>query len=563
MQFKIVRPSSVMRREVMVVVKMLLPVIFILSIVIYFHEFVLNAINSNRAINGLIIFAALYGVTIIIIRLISAQIDFYTIDRFGREAKEIEDMGELINAPWLQKRYVRHYLGHIAVTGGTLSSALDQNAIENELQALSTEYEHKMELPQFIVGFMIAMGLLGTFIGLLETLTGISGMLDGMTGGGNIDEQFMKLVVELRKPLAGMGIAFSASMFGLVTSLMLAIMMINLRRYIGRVVSHARNVMHELTELTRAALPEGGMSGGSGGGRGDGGMVPSLTGDGAVNLQDFAYQLHDSSMATVGRIDMLGRKMETLFQLLESNVQATQRMVDLLGFGPRMRELNENMLDEIKLVVGAQVEQHKFSQRLIDVNVEASRAITNVVEAERDTQSNMTLLFKDLSDRVGRLEDSNGVLCRVFVEAKDGIISELKQVVNAQVEQYKYAQRSIDVETETSRAVTGLIEVERQAQTNSTLSMKDLSDKLGKLEDVNISAARHLFEIKENFGRLGGQISPVESIYGEVGRQTLLLETLVKEDRNLQKRLQSIHQDIRERTLALPGAANDDIEIES
>ena len=207
------------RRDTIVMIKLLMPVLAILGVVIWFHEFVVHAILVNVAINGLIIAAASYGVTLIVIRLVSASIDFRVIERFGHEAAAGAEMHKLLEEPWLKRRYVRHYLGHIAETGGTLHSQLDQNAIESELHALHTEYETKMEMPQFLVGFMIAMGLLGTFIGLLETLTGIAGMLDSLGGGGDIASQFTALVGELKKPLAGMGIAFSASMLALLPAL--------------------------------------------------------------------------------------------------------------------------------------------------------------------------------------------------------------------------------------------------------------------------------------------------------------------------------------------------------
>ena len=378
--------KRLIRRESRVLAIMTVPLLFLLVVVGYFHEFVLHAIQANVAINGLIIAAATYGIVLILMRLVSAQVDFYVIERFGREAMQGIYMRQLLEAPWLRRRYVRHYLSHIAQTGGTLSSALDQNAIENELKALSSEYEHKLELPQFLVGFMIAMGLLGTFIGLLETLTGISGMLDGMGGGGDdTSAKFMKLVGELRKPLAGMGIAFSASMFGLVTSLMLAIMMVNLRRYIGRVVSCARNVMHDLTELSHSASQSTNtthlgpddvrkLAAGMGRTRSFGAMtsdqIAKLEALGVANnaaLQDLATRTQESTWSIARSVDGLTKKIEALLVGVESSVVSTQKMTELLGFGPRMKETSENMLVELRALSAGQAEQRAISERRVSV----------------------------------------------------------------------------------------------------------------------------------------------------------------------------------------------------
>ena len=49
---------------------------------------------------------------------------------------------------------------------------------------------------------------------------GIPGRLPaGRAGGGGLDESFTKLIGNLERPLSAMGTAFSASMFGLIGSL--------------------------------------------------------------------------------------------------------------------------------------------------------------------------------------------------------------------------------------------------------------------------------------------------------------------------------------------------------
>lgn len=80
---------------------------------------------------------------------------------------------------------------------------------------------------QFIAGVLVMLGLIGTFWGLLETITSVgeamaaivnsfeAGQNAGQAGGGSMVE-FLKAI---SKPLQGMGIAFSASLFGLSGSL--------------------------------------------------------------------------------------------------------------------------------------------------------------------------------------------------------------------------------------------------------------------------------------------------------------------------------------------------------
>lgn len=386
--------SNFNQRDVIAMLKMVSPLIGLGAISAYFHEFIINAIKANIAINCGIIAATFYGVILILSRLVSAQADFRVIERFGHEASKGVYMKTLLAQPWLKRRYVRHYLSHIANTGGTMASQMDQNAIENELHALQAEYDSRLELPQFLVGFMIAMGLLGTFIGLLETLTGISGMLDGMGGSGeNVEAQFMKLVVELRKPLAGMGIAFSASMFGLVTSLVLAVMMTSLRRYVSRVISLARNVMHELIEHSSNVAHAGGSG-------------PHLSPETVARMASAAPEVANtaSNSLLIGRFDVMFKKMDMLIASFESSIAGTKKLTDLLGFGPRMQEISERSLEELKTLSTKYAEQAQHMQKILVASGEAAQMTQASVEQQKLARTELAAHIQSLSAQLAKLE---------------------------------------------------------------------------------------------------------------------------------------------------------------
>jgi len=353
------------KRDLSTIVSVTLPLLFVLSVSIHFHDFVWHAIVSNMAINLGIICAAIFGVVLILMRLFFVQQDFRIIERFGYEASQGADMRALLDEAWLQNRYVRHYLIHIANTGGTLSTHMERTSIESELHALQADYDSRLELPQFVVGFMIAMGLLGTFIGLLETLTGISGMLDGMGGSEDVQRQFMKLVVELRKPLAGMGTAFSASMFGLVASLMLGIMMTNLRRYISRVISLARNVMHDLKVVVAPTPIEGRPLTEADFGFPATATPPSGRGDDAAFLASF---------------DLFNKKIDKLVSTLGAHSDNTRKLHEQLGVGPRMKETSEKSLEVLKEIGMSTEDQQKSSRALVDGNLDLVRSVRSLAE---------------------------------------------------------------------------------------------------------------------------------------------------------------------------------------
>lgn len=498
------------KRDAVAFFKILSPLLLIIALAFHFHEFVLHAISSGFIINISIIVVALYGVFLILTRLRGAQIDFRVIERFGREANAGAKMKELLEEPWLKAVYVRHYLAHIANTGGTLHSQIDQNAIENELHALQAEYNNRLELPQFISGFMIAMGLLGTFVGLLETLTGISGMLDGMGAPGqDVQKQFGELVVKLRNPLAGMGIAFSASMFGLIASLMLAIMMINLRRYINRVTALARNVMHDLTVISSHNV--GAQPASAGHARSDAALASSI-----------------SNTTIAGRFDLLTRKIEAVLEAFETNINTTQRMVDLMGFGPRMKELSERTLDEIKNLSSNLIEQQQLMKALVDVNFESVKVGNTIVETHsisRDTNIEMLQTLKSLAGAEIFFSQ------RRDQEFRDRIISEIKSLATAQADQKKLVQSLVDLNGNSIRGLEAVVGVQKEAKAELSSMVGRLIETVQKVEEVDIGSARHLYDIKERLTKLSNNFNVVDLIASGVSGQTVLLETLVEEAR--------------------------------
>jgi hypothetical protein len=409
------------RRDRLVLVKMLAPLVLVACAAVYYRDFVISAIEANRVINGLILMTLTYGTALILTRLMGAQEDFRIIERFGFEAAAGKSMTQLLEEPWIRFRYVRHYLKHIAAMEVS-NAQLDRDAIEDELHALNGEYNSKLELPQFLVGFMIALGLLGTFIGLLETLTGISGMLSGLgKGDTSAEQQFMALVGELRKPLAGMGIAFSASMFGLVSSLMLAIMMINLRRYISRVILCARNVMHDLTEIRKTIGPQTG----AGGFAVIGGLnePPTPRERASHQLDDLTsstnYRSQDTNILLASRMDLLINKLEVLFRSFETSINGTTRLNELLGFGPRMKETGERTLEELKAIVMNSTEQNMIARQFVDAQGAAMTTINAILDAQRRGQAEFAQAIKGLNDKLGALDESNIANGRHLWEIRD------------------------------------------------------------------------------------------------------------------------------------------------
>lgn len=117
----------------------------------------------------------------------------------------------------------------------------EQFALENELAKSRSRLSSRTALPQFLSGLLVGMGLLGTFIGLLSTLADISLLISSFAdinmSTANPIDVFRNMIERMKAPMQSMGIAFSASLFGLLGSIILGLMMVSVRRCMGDLIS--------------------------------------------------------------------------------------------------------------------------------------------------------------------------------------------------------------------------------------------------------------------------------------------------------------------------------------
>ncbi len=235
-----------------------LPLIAVVYAFVHFSEFAIHAVNQNTVLNGIIIGAAIIAAIITLWRIIQYNAEFSAIQMFDRGVKAGRDMRQMVAHPTVRKTQSARVLARIAGTDGKVNSRVEQSAIQEEFHIVKQTFEGRQELSQYLVGLMVAFGLLGTFIGLLETLVKVSDLIGGFANAdmNNMDVAFKTLVDKLRSPLVAMGTAFSASMFGLIGSLMLGLMFIALRNATSAYFNYAHDAFHRLTEVVNSAIPQ-------------------------------------------------------------------------------------------------------------------------------------------------------------------------------------------------------------------------------------------------------------------------------------------------------------------
>jgi hypothetical protein len=89
------------------------------------------------------------------------------------------------------------------------------------LDSIAMRLDEARDLSRYLTGLLVFLGLLGTFWGLIETVTSVGHVIGTLKVGGDAASMFDTLKEGLAAPLGGMGISFSSSLFGLAGSLIL------------------------------------------------------------------------------------------------------------------------------------------------------------------------------------------------------------------------------------------------------------------------------------------------------------------------------------------------------
>ncbi len=135
---------------------------------------------------------------------------------------------------------------------------LSASAMRSVLDGIASRLDESRELSRYMTGLMIFLGLLGTFWGLLKTIGAVSDVIATMSvGSGDLNALFEQLKSGLARPLAGMGTAFSASMFGLSGALVLGFLDLTAGQAQNRFFNELEEWLAGLTRLSSGVLAEG------------------------------------------------------------------------------------------------------------------------------------------------------------------------------------------------------------------------------------------------------------------------------------------------------------------
>lgn len=135
----------------------------------------------------------------------------------------------------------------------TGSLSLATGSARTLLDSVASRLDEQRETTRYLVGLLVFLGLLGTFWGLLATVSSVGNTIGALdtTGGENV-LLFDQLKEGLAGPLSGMGIAFSSSLFGLAGSLILGFLDLQAGHAQSRFYNELEDWLANMTELQSA-----------------------------------------------------------------------------------------------------------------------------------------------------------------------------------------------------------------------------------------------------------------------------------------------------------------------
>ena len=130
-----------------------------------------------------------------------------------------------------------------------------KEALGAELDVAEERLFAVVAVPSFISGTLVGLGLLGTFIGLLGAIEDIARLISSLAFGGsdNLGVLFGDLVQRLKDPMRSMGTAFTASLFGLLGSLVLSYLCLMIKRGALRVIVNMRTTIRRADAFLQLA----------------------------------------------------------------------------------------------------------------------------------------------------------------------------------------------------------------------------------------------------------------------------------------------------------------------
>jgi hypothetical protein len=224
--------------------RMILFVAVVIGVVLLLFPALERAFMANPALNSLIIAVLVLGIGYIFRQVLILKPEVAWLESFQTKRPTSDAVAEpVLLAP--MARMLGERKGKLSLSALSMRSLLD---------GIDARLDETREISRYLIGLLIFLGLLGTFWGLLGTVSAVGDVIGSLSvEGGDIGMMFGNLQQGLQAPLTGMGTAFSSSLFGLAGSLVLGFLELQASQAQNRFYTDLEDWLSGATRLSSGA----------------------------------------------------------------------------------------------------------------------------------------------------------------------------------------------------------------------------------------------------------------------------------------------------------------------
>jgi len=335
-----------MTRPTLYLVRMLAFLAAVLIVCVLLSGRLLTAFDANPLLNSLILLVLALGIAWNLRQVTRLTPEVVWLETFQQARARLAALpSPRLLAPMASMLAARAAKAREA---GSASAAdrftISAPAMRSLLDTIASRLDESRELSRYMTGLLIFLGLLGTFWGLLLTVSSVADVIGSMSvGSGDINALFEQLKSGLAKPLKGMGTAFSSSMLGLAGALVLGFLDLTAGQAQNRFFNELEEWLAGITRLSSGVL----------GAEGEGSVpiyVQALLEQTAENMENLQHILargedsrNQANQAMVG----LTERIATLSETMRANQQLMLRIAESQqAIAPALTRLGERPAPE-------------------------------------------------------------------------------------------------------------------------------------------------------------------------------------------------------------------------
>ena len=220
----------------------------VVGVVVVLSDTLADAFFANAVLNGVILGALVIGIVYNV-----RQVLLLKPDSSWLAAVKQSEVPGAAPAPARKPRLLAPLATMLAERRGRMT--LSAVSLRSLLDGISSRLDESRDLSRYMIGLLIFLGLLGTFWGLLQTVTSVGDVIGNLSvANQDMIGVFDDLKGGLEAPLEGMGTAFSSSLFGLAGSLVLGFLDLQASQAQNRFYNELEDWLSSYTRLSGGML---------------------------------------------------------------------------------------------------------------------------------------------------------------------------------------------------------------------------------------------------------------------------------------------------------------------